>query len=95
MEEFGPTKYRWEGSMEGEKCIQYLKKYFTGYTKRYQIHLHKKYNLRQSIHNLKRINNIGLEKNINKESKLYVTYKNILEITSSIMRHRPLSLVKI
>lgn len=94
MKEFGPTKYRWEGSMEGEKCIQYLKKYFTGYTKRYQIHLHKKYNLRQSIHNLKRINNIGTEKNINKESKLYVTYKNILEITSSIMRHRPLSLVK-
>ena len=26
MREYGPTKYRWEGSMEGEKCIQYLKK---------------------------------------------------------------------
>ena len=24
MKEFGPTKDRWEGSMEGEKCIQYL-----------------------------------------------------------------------
>ena len=58
MEKFGPTKDRWEGSMEGEKCIQYLKKYFTGYTKKYQVLLHQKYNLNQSINNLKRMNNI-------------------------------------
>ena len=94
MKNFGPTKDRWEGSMEGEKCIQYLKKYFTGYTKKYQIHLHKKYNLKQSIQNLKRMNNISSRKLVVKGSKQYVTYKNIIEITSCIMRHRPLSLVK-
>ena len=31
---------------------------------------------------------------IKKELKQYVTYKNILEITSCILRHKPLSLLK-
>ena len=94
MEEYGPTKDRWEGSMEGEKCIQYLKKYFTGYHKKYQVLLHEKYNLRQSIENLKQLNNIESKMSTMNKNKLYVTYKNVLEITSSIMRHRPLSLIK-
>ena len=94
MEEYGPTKDRWEGSMEGEKCIQYLKKYFTGYRKKYQVLLHQKYNLKQSIENLKQINNIDSKISTLKRNKLYVTYKNVLEITSSIMRHRPISLIK-
>ena len=55
MMRYGPVSDRWEGSMEGEKCIQNVKKNFHGFRNGYLISLHENYNIDQTIHNIEKL----------------------------------------
>ena len=96
---YGPTRDRWEGSEEGEKGIQIVKKEFVAFRKGYQVQTHKKVNLTQSIQNIKIHNNITNANISNKHNnphsmnKKFVKYKNTIVFTSKLVRNHPISLV--
>ena len=97
---FGPTRNRWEGSLEGEKGIQLVKKEFHSFRKGFQKQIHEKVNLTQSIQNIRTINrSCDVASSDNKHNsptninRNYLKYKNSLYFQSKLVRKFPLSLV--
>jgi len=91
MMKFGPITDRWEGSMEGEKCIQNVKKNFSGFRKGYLKVLHENYNIDQTLHNIQRMSNLSEGKNeLNETRKQFNTYRHVSSFLSSLMLHRPI-----
>ena len=98
---FGPTSDRWEGSLEGEKGIQLVKKEFCGFRKGFQYQTHQKINISQSMKNIQNqfvppdIGQLTKHNNPISGNKSYVKYKNTIVFTSKLVQHHPLSLVSI
>ena len=91
MMRFGPVGDRWEGSMEGEKCIQNVKKNFHGFRNGFLISLHENYNIDQTIHNIEK-----MSKSYNKSCEISTkkhdvfTYRHVSAFISSWRLHKPL-----
>ena len=99
MKLFGPTRDRWEGSNEGEKGIQIVKKEFTAFRNGYQKMIHNRVNVMQSVQNIRCIHGEMSEKNKDEHANPtsnnnnYMKYKNSIFFHSKLVRHYPLSVV--
>ena len=91
MIRFGPITDRWEGSMEGEKCIQNVKKNFCGFRTGYLKVLHENFNIDQTLHNIERLSNLSNDNFSRQQNKNdWYTYRHTSTFVSALMLHRPI-----
>lgn len=91
MRRFGPVGDRWEGSMEGEKCIQNIKRNFHGFRNGYLKSLHENYNIDQTIHNIEKMSDSSNKCYKTKKNTVDVyTYRHVSAFISSMRLHKPL-----